>query len=271
MYSALGFNQSPFRNCIDCRWFHESHPHEEALARLLYLVENGHRFGLLRGASGTGKSMLLEVLRAQVERARLDVAFVDLLGTNEHELLWKLCDEFQLARVDNDPSWALWRAVDDHMQSLRLTQQPLLLVFDHLESAVSDCILTLHRLLHLGSDSTSIIVGVRTGELPRSAKVLSDLSDLRIDIPALNCEETHWYVTDLVQRAGSELELFDRTALDVVYDHSLGEPRSINRICELAIVAALAENRNQIDGELVATVAAELQQNPHAVERIAAV
>ena len=40
-----GLAETPFRNTLDARWFYESPVHEEALARLLFLIENQRRCG----------------------------------------------------------------------------------------------------------------------------------------------------------------------------------------------------------------------------------
>jgi len=56
-----GLQESPFRGCLDPKSFYQSPTHEEALARLHFLVEHGRRLGLLTGPSGSGKSLLLEV------------------------------------------------------------------------------------------------------------------------------------------------------------------------------------------------------------------
>ena len=66
MYAShWGLRESPFRNCLDPHCFYQSPTHEEALARLHFLVEQHRRLGLLLGPDGSGKSLLLEVFAAQ--------------------------------------------------------------------------------------------------------------------------------------------------------------------------------------------------------------
>jgi type II secretory pathway predicted ATPase ExeA len=53
---------SPFRSGGASRYFHRGAAHEEAIARLGFLVDDGRRLGLLLGESGVGKTLVLSVL-----------------------------------------------------------------------------------------------------------------------------------------------------------------------------------------------------------------
>ncbi len=63
-----GLAEIPFRNTIETRWFYESPGHEEALARLIFLIEQRRRCGVLSGPAGSGKSLVLELLRRETLR-----------------------------------------------------------------------------------------------------------------------------------------------------------------------------------------------------------
>ena len=63
-----GLRETPFRTCLDPRFFYQSPTHEEALARLHFLVEQNRRLGVLLGEPGSGKSLLLEVFAAEGRR-----------------------------------------------------------------------------------------------------------------------------------------------------------------------------------------------------------
>ena len=63
-----GLRESPFREALDWRRFYSSPMHEEALARLEFLVADRRRLGLLLGAPGCGKSLVLEVFARRLRR-----------------------------------------------------------------------------------------------------------------------------------------------------------------------------------------------------------
>src|SRR5512133_2679747 len=65
MYNAFfGFTQNPFNLSPDPHFLFRSAQHEEALANLIYGVQSSKGFVVLTGEVGTGKTMMLECLRA---------------------------------------------------------------------------------------------------------------------------------------------------------------------------------------------------------------
>src|SRR5260370_40516061 len=91
-----GLTEAPFRGAFDARFFYESPTHEEALARLQFLVEERQRLGLLLGETGTGKSMLLEVFARNLRRNGSQVANISLAGADLREFLWLIAAELGL-------------------------------------------------------------------------------------------------------------------------------------------------------------------------------
>src|SRR2546423_6188572 len=76
MYQAYwGLKHSPFASAAEHRDLTASSVHAEALARLDFLRESRCTFGLLLGAAGSGKSIVLAEFAA---RAKRDGAFVSL-------------------------------------------------------------------------------------------------------------------------------------------------------------------------------------------------
>ena len=256
-----GLNESPFQNQIDGRWFFDSPVHEEALARLLFLIEQRRRFGLLLGTAGTGKSLLLDVLTSQVQRTQRQIAVVDLLGLGDHEMLWQLAVALNLAPDETDSMLRLWRSVYDHLRSLQLSRLQTVLVFDHLERADNTCIPMLERLLHLdGGKScwTTFVVASRTADVSRFANLVANLSDLRVELSPLDRQETEWHLTELLKRGGANQSIFDQSAIDCVFEQTRGLPRDINRLCDLALIAAMAEGRDMVDADVVNSAVAEM-------------
>ncbi|MDA1163350.1 MAG: hypothetical protein O3B13_09630 [Planctomycetota bacterium] len=262
MYESYwGLSASPFNNRLSTRWFHESGVHEEALARLFYLVEQKRGFGLLSGGDGVGKTLTLKVLCEQVKRSQRHVAFTNLLGLDAHEMLWNLSLSLGLAPSESESRWNLWRRITDQMQSLQLTQMQTIFVFDHLERADTTCMSLLERLFCTAQDASGLstfITAVRTKELPRLSGILSELSDLRVELHALQLDETHEFISDLLTQAGSDREIFTNDATLQIHSHTQGCPRLINRLCELSMIAGMAADKDRIDGALVNAVSSSL-------------
>lgn len=265
MYESYwGLSASPFTNRLSTKWFHESGIHEEALARLFYLVEQKRGFGLLSGSDGTGKTLTLKVLCEQMKRSQRHVAFTNLLGLDAHEMLWNLALSLGLAPSESESRWNLWRRITDQMHSLQLTQTQTIFVFDHLERADTTCLSLLERLFCTAEEASGLvtfITAVRTKELPRLSGILSELADLRVELQPFQLDETDEFITDLLRKAGSDREIFTSDATLQIHAHTQGCPRLINRLCELSMIAGMAADKDRIDGSLVNSVSSSLITN----------
>ncbi len=98
-----GLVDIPFQSTIDQRWFYEGPSHEEAVARLLFIVEQHRRLGVLVGEAGTGKSMLLAVLKRAVQRAQGQVINVNVAGRSGDEVVWELAAGLRHSPRPDDP------------------------------------------------------------------------------------------------------------------------------------------------------------------------
>lgn len=92
-------------------------PHEEALARLSYLVEHRGRFGLMLGPAGTGKSLVLNAAAHEAKRLGREVATIELFGIDSHDLLFQLAVGLRLGPAGHWSHGTLWRAVRDHWRT----------------------------------------------------------------------------------------------------------------------------------------------------------
>lgn len=263
MYAQYwGLVDTPFENSVDGRWFYESPIHEEALARLLFLIEHQRRCGVLFGPAGTGKSIVLEVLSHQIRRTQRQLASVDLVGMSAAEMLSELAGALGLAPKSSESQSGLWRMLQDHLHGSEAAQIQTIFLLDHLERADSDCLSHLERLSHFHSSHeqwTTLILGVRSESLPELAPLLREISDLRIELPKLDRLQTHLYVETLLERAGRKSTIFDNAALERLYDLSRGLPCELNRLCDLSLLAAMAEGEKTVSDETIAGVADDLQ------------
>jgi len=255
------WSQTPFACHSDPRWFHPSPAHEEALARLLFLVECQRRFGILLGESGTGKTLLMKVLLHELPSHRSAGRYVDCYGLEPAELLSELADALELPPMGELTLSQSFRRVHDALQALHLTRQRLVVCFDHLEHAADETLIALQRLIHTGTDrfrSVTFLVACQSRDVGRIAPLVEEHAELRVELPRLNLEETVWYVSDLLQKAGWSDRAFDLQAIEAIYAKSRGLPREINRLCELSLLAAVSDRRDRIGLDVVEAASAEV-------------
>src|SRR5215213_7697021 len=109
--SHWGLKESPFRGGIDPRYFFQGPTHEEALARLHFLADERRAVGLVLGAAGMGKSLLLEVFARQLRAGGRQVAKVNLIGLGPQELIWQVAAQLGVNPVGQPSLGQLWQAL----------------------------------------------------------------------------------------------------------------------------------------------------------------
>jgi len=267
MYTQhFGLTESPFTNTLDPHWFYESAAHEEAVARLLYLIEQRRRCGVLVGPAGTGKSLVLSILSTQVRRMPAEVVLIDLMGRSGRELLWETVAALGLAPRGDECPRVLWRMLCDHMATNRYVQAPTVVFYDHVDRAESDCLAAIERLYHscaAGETGMTLILGARGSRTSRATQILSSIADLQVELPPLDREQTVEYITTLGTRAGAVEPLFDAPACERIFTESRGVPRDINRLCDMSLVAGMADGIRCVNEPIVSAAAEQLHPLRH--------
>ena len=242
----------------------ETPPHEEASARLSYLVERRRRFGLMLGPAGTGKSVVLSAAAREAKRLGREVASLDLFGIDSHDLLRQLAIALRLGPTERWSHVTLWRAVTDHWHALHSARLPSVLLLDHLDRAEADCIGLIERCLHLDVTNDGCLTVLAAAREDGGGLLLSELvehSDLRIELPCLDRQASATFVRELLIKSGCHRDTFDRDALETLFDLSGGVPREIVRLCQLAGTAAERDGLDHIDSVVLLDVASELPQS----------
>jgi general secretion pathway protein A len=264
--------ESPFRGTLDGRRFFRSPTHEEALARLHFLVEQQRRLGLLLGSTGCGKSLVLDIFARRLQRSGAQVANVNLLGANLHEFLWLTAAELGLNPDRSDDPFRLWRGVLDRLAENRYQQLDTVLLLDDADEApatVLDHIVRLAQTENIAGGRLTVILAATTNAPANGAVRLSprllELADLRIDLEAWDPVDTVQYVTEALTQAGSESPIFTDEALHHLHDLAGGIPRRVDQLANLALLAGAGRELVQIDADTVDSVYHELA----AVEAVA--
>jgi type II secretory pathway predicted ATPase ExeA len=262
MYQAhWGLRTSPFRGCLDPAFFHQSPTHEEALARLDFLVEEHRRLGLLVGPPGSGKSMLFEVFADHCRRRGWPVALVSMLDVEPTEMLWLLASQWGLNVEPASTAAAIWRAVGDLLIGNRYQQLETVVLADDVDQANPAVLQHVARLARFDSSAESrltIVLAGRNEGMSRLGEPLLGLAELRIDLEPWQRAETKDYLTTMLAQAGRQSPVFTEPAIDRLHAIARGVPRRVSQLAELALVAGAGQNVQQIDAAVVESAYQEL-------------
>lgn len=262
MYAShWGLRKSPFGPTLDPRFFFESAGHEEALARMHFLVEEDRRLGLLLGPSGCGKSLLLQIFAQRMRRARRPVAKFSLIGLDATGLLVAVADAFRAAVTPGAPDWRIWQLLERRLREHRYQELETVLLLDDGDLAAPEVLTQAARLAKHDLTPDARITMILAGQTERIGRIggtLLDLVDLRIDIPAWEPSETAAYLNRCIEQAGGISQVFADEAIRRIHKLGGGSPRRIRQLADLALLAGAGGNLQRVDAETVESAGGQL-------------
>jgi type II secretory pathway predicted ATPase ExeA len=256
-----GLSEMPFPSCHDPRHFYQGTTHEEALARLHFLVEQHRRLGLLTGGPGSGKSLLLEVFARQIRRHGGPVAKVATLGLDGAELLGQIAGQLGLNPGGDESIASLWRALGDRLLEFRYQQSDTVLLLDDVDQADRQVLAQITRLAQWDRSAETRFTLVLSGQpqgMSRIGRTLLEMAELRIDVEPWEPADTSGYVQTSLRQAGGAAEAFTDAALQRLHELAQGVPRRVAQLADFSLLAGAGRNLSQIDAEVVESVYHEL-------------
>jgi general secretion pathway protein A len=265
----FGLRERPFSNTPDTRFVYLGARHEEALAHLLYGVQEHSGFVQLTGEIGTGKTTICRFLLNRLPEG-VDVALILNPLLTPEELLAAICDELG-AKYETPISSrkALVDALGRHLLAAHGNKRRTVLIVDEAQHLSVGTLEQLRLLTNLETEEQKLLQIILIGqpELIESLarKELHQLSQrivARYHLLPLAEPDTHAYVRHRLALAGSSREIFDTAALRDVHRLSGGVPRVINALCDRALLGAYAQGQSKVDRRTVREAAREVLPQP---------
>jgi general secretion pathway protein A len=266
MYADFfGLRELPFNNTPDPRFFYSTPDHEEALASLIYAVEERKGFVLLTGEVGAGKTL---VSRMMLRRFGSRIAFANITHAVQDatDLLESVCAEFELNIPQKASNAQFVRILQDYLLGQFAQNIPVVLILDEAQNLSGDVFEQLRMIGNLEADDAKLLQVVVVGQ-PELQRMFAsrELRQLRqrifrtFHLPALSREATAAYIRHRLSIAAApDLEIFDESAIDSIFKVSQGLPRVINTVCDNAMLSAYSADRRLIDGPFIDSVAGQM-------------
>jgi type II secretory pathway predicted ATPase ExeA len=257
LYQAYwGLQRTPFSDESARQSLAASPAHNEALARLEFLVESRSRLGLLRGESGSGKSLVLAELARRIDRKGAAAIIVRAAAASADQLRSQLAVGLNLADslAPADP----WMPLADRLAELQLEGVAAVILVDDLDRAAEGGRAAVEQLLALAEAPLTIVVTARPASAHKIGSRLVEQAALRIDLAPWNEEETTAYLKSSLAKAGRQQPAFDDSAVRRLFELSGGAPRKVNQLAQLALLAGAGQNLLQVGADTIDAVEEEL-------------
>ena len=264
--SFFGLNEKPFAITPDPRYLYLSERHAEALAHLLYGINEAGGFVQLTGEVGTGKTTIVRSLLAQTPK-NAEIALILNPKMTAPEFLLTICEELGIG-VPDSALGSLKDLVDilsEYLLRAHAAGHRVVLVVDEAQNLSPEVLEQVRLLTNLETNTQKLLQIILIGQ-PELRELLSrmELRQLaqritgRYHLNPLSHDETAAYVRHRLRVAGATTDIFAPQALNAVFSLSQGVPRVINVICDRALLGAYSLDRHRVTAPLVRSAAAEV-------------
>ncbi len=268
-YYSLGGN--PFDLTPNPDLLFMSDTHQEALAALKYGVVTRKGFLILTGDVGTGKTTLLQELVRCLE-VKSHLCMLSNPALSREEFFYFMAQQFGLDYQGNKARFLL--DFSSFLAGCGKKEERALLIIDEAH-VLSVELLEEIRLLSNQEQTGSQVLSIFLIGQPELNQRLSDdrLLPLRqrigisLQLQPFSNDETRDYIMFRLDKCGDiSQNLFTDKAMELVYEFSRGIPRSINLICDNALLTGYSENKELIDEEILRECISELPYHQESQE-----
>ena len=256
----------PFELTANPKYLFLTAKHREALSTLEYGLFSAKAITVLLGEAGTGKTTLLRAA-LESERCRsVSCVFLSNPALTRAEFLEVLSQRFKLSPRAAESKATLLEELDRILTERRARGQITALVIDEAQTLSPELLEEVRLLANSETETQKLLPVVLAGQ-PELRERLNDPDlrqlkqrvVLRCEIMPFALQETATYIAKRVQVAGGDAaKLFTREAVMLIHERSGGIARTINVLCDNALVTGYAMGRQPVDRSIVLEVARDL-------------
>lgn len=260
MYKEFyGLTEKPFSIQPDPDFMYFGRRYSYAYAMMEYAIKSGAGFSVISGEIGCGKTTLIRHLLNNLEPNHI-VGLVYNTHRDISDLLGWILLAFGLP-YEGMSKVALYDAFQRFLIEQYGLGKRVLLIVDEAQNLTPAALESLRMLSNINADKNQLLQIILVGQ-PQLKKLLSrpDLLQfaqrVAVDfhVKPLDADEVLKYIQHRLKVAGREAPLFTAEACNRIAEASQGVPRSINILCDTALVYGFSSESAGIDLKLVEEV-----------------
>ena len=257
-----GLTEAPFDLTPNPRFVFLTARQREVLSNLRYALATSKGFTLILGDAGTGKTTLVRTALAGIGDTPSRYVLVNNSTLGREEFYEFLAGEFGLSPGAATSKTRFLAELQQDVEARFAAGGLTGLIIDEAQSLPHELLEEIRMLGNIETPTTKLLNIVLCGQ-PELADRLNDVSlrqlkqriALRCELTPLSLAETASYISGRLRIAGgAPSEIFTRDAVIAVFHGSLGIPRTINVICDNALIGGFAAQAKPVPVEIVEDV-----------------
>ncbi len=253
-----GLEKKPFDITPDPEFLFLGDSHKEALAAIVYGVENRKGFVVITGEVGLGKTTIVRSYLKQFSSQKLETVLIFNTKVSFQELMVSIYDDLDIPMKTED-QFQLVLGFQNYLIENYKKGSNLVLIIDEAQHLPVETLEALRMLSNLETSKEKLLQVILIGQ-PELSNLL-ELQELRqlkqriavqTALAPLTRQESLEYISHRIQKAGGDIDqLFTKGALKRIVAYAEGIPRKIQILCDNALVAGLGYQKKPVTAKIV--------------------
>ena len=258
----------PFRITPDPEFLYLSPSHKEALAAIIYGVDQRRGFVTITGEVGVGKTTILRsYIEGLGDKKKLRVIYIFNANASFKGLLKSVLEELGLAEKTDDDPFQMVNQLHSFLIEEYRRGCNVVFIIDEAQNMPIDTLEGLRMLSNLETSEDKLIQIALIGQPELEKKLnLRELRQLRQRIsvrttilPLTKGESLEYIQHRLKKAATNDVLIFTKRAIRKIIRESRGIPRIINILCENALITGYGYQEKKIHAGIVKEVIVDLK------------
>jgi general secretion pathway protein A len=258
-------SELPFRLSPDPAFMYLSQIHSRAKAYMESTIWFTDGFVVITGEIGSGKTTLIETFLREIDQdvvvAQINQTQVTPIEFLQTALVQFGFSPFRMRKAE------LLATLNDFLIEQYVNGRKVLLIIDEAQNLTNKVLEEVRLLSGVETTKEKVLRIILAGQPELNEKLDSDglvqlrqRVRLRFHLTALSEQDTVEYVRHRLRIAGAgDREIFEPETFPVLFRYAGGIPRLVNTLCDTALIAAFAQDRQTVSAEDLKAAVNELQ------------
>lgn len=254
--------RNPFADSVNPEFFFRTEAHENAYAEMRKCFEKDVAIGLTTAPSGTGKTLLTQILLTEMKPEKYEVPLVLAYpGLKQLALLREIARELGIGLRSRHGTAEIIAAIQEKIVRLYEERRKLVILIDECHFLGLDALQMVRTLSNLELPDRKLVTILLFGEESFLQKMgrpgfesIFNRIFVRCSLRSLSLEETEQYVKFRTLVCGGGADMMAADFYLALHAQAKGIPRDINRLCFGALHHAARHGQKRVGAEALPPV-----------------